>query len=214
MKKKNRYDTSNLMESQFEPGSNGKVLKNKLGLISAKEIDQIEAEMLEIAIDKLIRTCEEDHKFTAADICNIHKIWLGNLYEWAGDYRKVNVSKDGFPFAAAAHIPALMAEFEKDSLDRLTPCNDKDLDNVTKALAEVHTELVLIHPFREGNGRLARIISTLMVLQAGLPLLDFNCITGNKRDVYFSAVRAGLDRNYEPMEKIFREIIEKTLSSS
>ncbi len=35
---------------------------------------------------------------------------------------------------------------------------------------EVHEELVLIHPFREGNGRVARLLSTLMAFQAGLPM--------------------------------------------
>lgn len=78
--------------------------------------------------------------------------------------------------------------------------------------AETHVELVLIHPFREGNGRIARVLSTLMALQAGLPLLNFSGIaTGEKKEEYFAAARAGLDRNYEPMKKIFSEIIEKTL---
>jgi len=43
-------------------------------------------------------------------------------------------------------------------------------------MAVVHVELVLIHPFRDGNGRVARILSILMGLQAGLPALDFGDI--------------------------------------
>ena len=39
--------------------------------------------------------------------------------------------------------------------------------------AAVHAEPILIHPFREGNGRCARLLATLMGLQAGLPALDF-----------------------------------------
>jgi len=42
-----------------------------------------------------------------------------------------------------------------------------------------------------------------MALQSGLPLLDFSPVTRKKREEYFAAVRAGLERNYEPMEKIF-----------
>jgi cell filamentation protein len=75
-------------------------------------------------------------------------------------------------------------------------------------------ELVLIHPFREGNGRLARILSTLMALQAGLPLLDFSLITGERKETYFAAVQAGLDKNYKPMEQLFTEIIERSLAVS
>ena len=82
------------------------------------------------------------------------------------------------------------------------------------ALAETHVELVLIHPFREGNGRLARVLTTLMALQAGLPLLDFSAIADQKKESYFAAVRAGLDRNYEPMGKILAEVIERSLAES
>lgn len=50
-----------------------------------------------------------------------------------------------------------------------------------------------------------------MGLQAGLPLLDFSSIKGKKREAYFAAVRSGLDRHYEPMAEIFREVISRTL---
>jgi cell filamentation protein len=75
----------------------------------------------------------------------------------------------------------------------------------------VHTELVLIHPFREGNGRLARIIAVLMGLQAGLPPLDFSSITGSFKQQYFSAVQAGMDLNYKSMEEIFRVVLQETI---
>lgn len=51
-----------------------------------------------------------------------------------------------------------------------------------------------------------------MGLQAGLPLMDFSGIRKEKIKQYFAAVRAGLDRDYEPMRKIFEEIIKRTLS--
>jgi len=70
---------------------------------------------------------------------------------------------------------------------------------------------VLIHPFREGSGRVARLLATLMVLQAGLPPLDFGELKGKKRKEYFAAVRAGLERDYKPMEEIFSGVILRTL---
>ena len=98
------------------------------------------------------------------------------------------------------------------AMDELGAFNDKT--EVVRALAETHTELVLIHPFREGNGRVARILSTLMALPAGMPLLDFSLIAEEKKNEYFAAVQAGLDKNYKPMEKVFSEIIERTPSTS
>ncbi|MBU6479390.1 MAG: Fic family protein [Nitrospirae bacterium] len=69
----------------------------------------------------------------------------------------------------------------------------------------------LIHPFREGNGRAARILAVLMGLQAGLPALLFDKLSGRKRRRYFAAVQAGLDRNYGPMTTLFTAVIERTV---
>jgi len=60
------------------------------------------------------------------------------------------------------------------------------------------------------NGRLARMLSTLMALQAGIPPLDFGGVMGQRRREYFAAVRAGLDRDYRPMERIFNLVLKRT----
>lgn len=214
MKKDGRYDVSGLPEAQFETDSNDLVLRNRLGIKSPQEMDDTEARALERTMVGLVGKYNERHRFTAADICEIHKSWLNEIYEWAGAYRQVNVSKGDFPFAAAARVPSLMEEFERSVLARHTPCNSKDRTEIVHALAETHVELVLIHPFREGNGRVARMLSTLMALQAGLPLLDFGLIAGGRKEMYFAAVQAGLDKNYKPMEQLFAEVIERSLAAS
>ena len=123
----------------------------------------------------------------------------------------MNLSKGKFPFAAAKHIPILMEDLERGPLREYTPCNFRDIEKAIKAITVVHTELILIHPFRDGNGRVARLLSFLMALQAKLPPLDFGAIKGRKKQAYFAAVQAGLDLNYGPMEKIFREVIDRAL---
>lgn len=103
-----------------------------------------------------------------------------------------------------------MAELESGPLRQFTPCRSDSDDHVVRALAIVHTELMLIHPFREGNGRAGRLLAILMGLQAKLPPLDFSGIKGKKRQEYFGAVRAGLGRDYEPMERLFSDVVRKT----
>ncbi|MGH7231611.1 MAG: Fic/DOC family protein [Nitrospiraceae bacterium] len=211
MKRRNRYDVSGLEEAQFEHGSQGRVLKNRLGIISKREMDRIEGRAQVHALEDLTAIYAREHCFTAADICRIHKVWLRPIYRWAGQYRQVNISKDDFPFAAPKQIPRLMAELEKGPLRRFTPCHPPSLDEVAMALAVVHVELVLIHPFRDGNGRAARLLAILMGLQAGLPTLFFGDISGRKRKLYFAAVQAGLEQDYEPMTTIFSAVIRRTL---
>ena len=204
---------SELIEAQFEPGSRGRVLRNRCGIKRKKEMDEAESVALKVAIDTLLGIYDENHRFKAEDIKKMHKIWLGEIYEWAGGYRQVNISKGEIPFAAAKQIPILMEEFEKGQLHKHTPCKFKSLGRITQALAEVHVELVLIHPFREGNGRVARILSTLMASQTGLPVLTFKDITGRKRKEYFMAINSGLSRDYRLMEVLFEKIIERSIKA-
>lgn len=98
-----RYDTDHITEAQFEQGSHGRVLKNLLGMRSKRAMDEMEASKLVVATDWAIRHVTAEQRFTAADICLWHKQWLGELYPWAGEYRRVNIGKGGFMFAMSAH---------------------------------------------------------------------------------------------------------------
>jgi cell filamentation protein len=187
------------------------VLQNKLGVISKRAMDEIEAREQLRVLNEFLEMYERDHRFTAADICLMHESWLGNIYEWAGKYRQVNISKGDFTFAMARQVPMLMEKFEQRPLRDFTPCLFTDRKEIIHAVAVVHTELVLIHPFREGNGRLARMLAVLMGLQAGLPPFDFGGIKGRLKQKYFTAVQTGMEYNYAPMEKIFMTVLERTL---
>ena len=210
MKKSGRYKTAHLVEDQYEPGSRGRVLRNKLGIKSIREMNRVEKDFQIKAIEKLTDMFVAGHRFKAWDICNIHKVWLGDIYEWAGKYRQVKMSKGDFSFAFPEQIPKLMTELENGPLHKYTPCNFKTREEVIKALAIVHAELVIIHPFREGNGRLSRMLATLMVLQAGLPPLNFKTMTGKGKKEYIRAVQAGMT-DYRYMEKVFEAVIRVTL---
>lgn len=105
-----------------------------------------------------------------------------------------------------------MREFERQFLFRYTPCHKMVREELIEALAKIHAEFILIHPFRDGNGRLGRLLSTLMAVQAGLPPLTFKIIERTKRKQYIAAVQASLSKNYEPMKEIFRLIVEQSVS--
>jgi cell filamentation protein len=165
-------------EAEFEPGSRGRVLRNLLGITRVRDMNAAESQALELAQDAAVDLYGSDHRFTANDICRLHRLWLGPIYPWAGEYRSVNIGNGGVQFAHAPRIASLMAELERDALRRYTPCHTRPVLEVARALAEVHTELILVHPFRDGNGRLARLLMLLMALQAGLPPLDFSLWPG------------------------------------
>jgi cell filamentation protein len=211
-KQRNKYSTDGLVEAEFEPGSHGQVMKNILKMKSKRVIDQKEAEALLAAERWSIGYFSKTHRFVETDIRKIHRVFLGKIYSWAGVYRNVNLTKGVFPFAAAREIPHLMSDFFDDILGEYTPCLFTDRKKIIEAVSIVHTELLLIHPFREGNGRIARLLANLMVLQADLPPMDFGFIKGGIKEKYYRAIQQGLKRNYEPIKKIMRVALKRGLS--
>lgn len=154
---------------------------------------------------QLLHTNVAGRRFTTEDIRFLHREWLGAIYPWAGKFRGVNVSKSGFTFAVARFIPELMAKFQQGPLKEFTPCEFDDVQQVAEALAVTHCELILIHPFREGNGRCARLLAQAMAQQSGYSGLDFSPMSDGGR--YVSGIHASLAGNYSPMREIFREIL-------
>jgi cell filamentation protein len=182
------------------------VLSNLLGIKSTREMERVEERELTRTVGWALRSYENDRCISVEDLCELHSKWLAGIYAWAGTYRQVNVSKSGFMFAAAAQVPRLMEEFQTSCLAKHTPLRSSHRD-IPLALAETHAELLLIHPFRDGNGRVARLLARLMAAQAGIEIEALNALVTRRREEYFAAVRAGLDRNYEPMRKLFVTII-------
>ena len=207
-----RYDASGI-QSEFEPGSRKRVLRNRLGITQLRDMQQAESEALRLAQVRAIETHFSDQTFTDVDVCKLHRLWLEPIYAWAGEYRDVNLSKDGFMFADARRVPHLMKEFSRDVLAPNTPCPSGSTLDTANALALVHAELILIHPFRDGNGRAARLVALLMALQAGLPPLDFSPLDGKSRKRYIAGIHAAMGRDYRILTEMFVKVIDRTVKS-
>ena len=201
-----RYDTSGSAEGQYEPGSNSQVLKNRLGITDPREMDDIELDLLEQLYGAVIDEIDVDQVVTVDDLFEWHRKWLGNIYDWAGKERSVNLGKGKFFFAAAQQIPNCLKELDSNYLSEYTPCCDMDDNQLVEAISVVHVELILVHPFREGNGRVARLLADVMALQAGKPELDFSS-WDVQRESYFAAIQAGMGGSYEPMKMLVRQAL-------
>lgn len=197
-------------EGAFQPGSQGRVLANRLGIVRVRDMQVAETRALLDLTDALLDEVGVGQRFTAHDLCDWHRRWLGDLYSWAGEYRQVNMGKSGFQFASAHLVHGLMAGFEREVLAVQTPCDGMDDARLLSALARTHAELILIHPFREGNGRLARLLNTLMALQASLPVLDFDGLRGRAKLDYIAAIHAAVGCDYGPLERVFANVVRRT----
>lgn len=181
------------------------MLPNLLNLSSREAIEKSEFEGFLLAELTLTDELSVRTKFNIKYIKRIHKLSLGHLYSFAGKYRTVNLSKGGFLFPAAQFITQSMDNFENEILINL-PLKYENDKSLIKDIAKVHGEFLFIHPFREGNGRTARILANLMVRKQGYKGLNFDKISEKVFPKYVSAVQMVADKNYEPMEKIIELI--------
>ncbi|MBL0095577.1 MAG: Fic family protein [Bacteroidetes bacterium] len=105
-----KYNSSN---------SQGEILPNLLGLQTAKDVNESEFEGFLRAEIYFTEKLTPRTKFTVKYILRLHKEALKHLYSFAGKLRDVNLSKGGFPFAAAKFLPETMAAFEEEILSGL-----------------------------------------------------------------------------------------------
>lgn len=130
------------------------VLKNRFGLRDGKKLKELEADLSAIRQNDLLSNPIQG-RFTANHLCRIHKYLLGDLYAFAGHFRREDIMKGNTRFLTHRDIKVkltkLLSELaEEDYLQGLA------FDALIDRSAYYFAELNYIHPFREGNGRATR----------------------------------------------------------
>ena len=72
----------------------------------------------------------------------------------------------------------------------------------------IHAELLLIHPFREGNGRLARWLADIMFFQAGFPIPYYNISSRALEKKYIEAVANGYQEEYDDLINFLERVVK------
>ena len=194
-------------EGEYQSGSDNRVLKNLLEISDVADMNEAETELL-LKLYEYLFQLENLYidKLTVADILNWHQKWLGNIYQWAGETRTVNMGKEGFEFASALQISHLLKVFEDSYLSqshKLEMLSEKEL---IVYLAQVHVEFILIHPFREGNGRISRLLLDVLVYKAGYEPLDYS-LWDEHKDFYFKAIQAGVGGDFQYMQRLVKDVL-------
>lgn len=141
----------------------------------------------------------DDTIFNLNYLYKLHKKALGHLYSFAGKLRTVNMSKGDFSFSPATFLSDTMSEFEKEFLH---PLKTLSANETLTHLAQMHAELLFIHPFREGNGRTIRLFTNMIYIAKTGEELNFK-VLNEKLDTYIEAVQQAGQKKYVLMEKLF-----------
>lgn len=159
-----KYDVYSVASSIYcYPDSS--VLKNKLDIRDPALLRKVEADLSTARQAEIFRTPVVG-RFTATPLCNIHRKLLGDVYSFAGHFRREDIAKGTTRFVTYSQI--------KEKLQRLLGQlqQEKWLENVPFEVfaarsAYYMAELNYIHPFREGNGRAIREFMRLLFLHNG-----------------------------------------------
>lgn len=151
------------------------VLKNKFGIKDGAKLREIERGLTSQKALKFLKK-ELPKKFDLDYLKKIHKYIFGDIYEWAGKQRTVDIIKENAFFCKAVNINSYADEvFGK--LERknfLRDITDKKL--FSEELAELFLDINALHCFREGNGRTQRIFIINLAKYNGYQL-SFKSIT-------------------------------------
>lgn len=143
------YDSIN--SKYTYPGTN--VIKNKLNIKDEKKLEDYERQMVSFKL-ATIRKHEMPEKFDSNRLKYIHEFLFCDIYEFSGKYREENITKDNFMFAQFEYIEENVNEIlNKIDVEKL---KELSYDEKIKNISYYMTELNVLHPFREGNGRTIR----------------------------------------------------------
>lgn len=131
----------------------GITLKNKLGITDHDELAKKDAEISFVHLRELQENPIEGN-FDVKHLRNIHKYLFDDLYDWAGEFRTIYMTKPECVFAPVKDIPGLL-DSELKLLNKELEVVNKDF-NTASLLAKHYISIQHIHPFREGNSRSIR----------------------------------------------------------
>lgn len=192
----------NIEGCQWNCYPNTIVLINKLDIRDQVELNAVEKQ---ITLLRAIQA-EQETAFVNVDFefyKSLHKILFGDLYDWAGMLRDINISKKGTVFCEYTELERIgRLKFERlksqDYLRKLF------YDEFVAELTDLYHELNMLHPFREGNGRTLRLFITLLVRNADHDI-DFSLCDA---DMLLIATIKAAQGDQSMLRAVFEEIIE------
>ena len=193
------------------------ILKNKLDIKDEKTLDLIEAEQSRANMMLLYEQGIEE--FSADSLCDIHRFLFGDIYEWAGQYRRINIEKREELLAGRSVWYSNDDDIQRDLEDAFKVIHEIPWDELTREefvqkLARCFAKVWQVHPFREGNTRTVVMMLTLFVESHGY-YMDQELLAASAGYVRNSFVMASVGRfsEFDHLERILMDAVCEELVS-
>jgi len=172
------------------------VLENKLNITNQLELNKAEEKISKQKAKQLFESGEINRVEvgTFKGLAQIHAFLFGDIYDFAGRLRDVNIAKGNFRFAPLMYLPQSL-----ENIDAMPQ------DNFEKII-EKYVEMNIAHPFREGNGRATRIWLDLILKKELKQVIDWNAV--DKED-YLSAMERSVVKDVEIKQLLKTALTDK-----
>jgi cell filamentation protein len=158
----------------YLPGTD--IPRNRLGIETPDLLHEVEETLLQQAYTRFITELDPSVRFDEDYFKSLHRDTFSSLYEWAGLYRTVDMSKGGSLFCRAAYIEQearrIFRELEQEPY--LKQAADWATEKFAERIAHYQSELIALHPFYELNGRITRLFFDLIAVYNGYDPIDYS----------------------------------------
>ncbi len=171
------------------------ILDNKLNIINQIELSKAEEKISKQKAKQLFDSGDINKVKigTFEGLAYIHNYLFGEIYNFAGKIRTVNISKGDFRFA-----PLMYLEASLEYIDKMPQSNFEQI-------IEKYVEMNIAHPFREGNGRATRIWLDLILKEYIKQVIDWNLVD---KEEYLSAMERSVVKDIE-----IKHLLKQALTS-
>ena len=205
------------MGDTTKPKSATSYQQTAFGNLPRSKIVPLEQEGVKKALQHVVQLSKDNVQITPQNILDIHKVGFGHIFPvWAGKFRTVEVTVGLYEPPYFSRVPELVKNLCDDLQERLQhlPSQEKTEEFLAKVIeltAWFQHRFVWIHPFKDHNGRVARLLTNLLFLNLGFPIVSIKAETGIDREQYVAAMKAADNHDYSKLEELISQALRENL---
>ena len=205
------------MKSGTKPKGATSYKNTAFGILSRSKIIKLEIEGTKRGLDYVYNLFEREKEVRIIPelITKLHEVSFSWIFpRWAGKYRKIQVTFSGKEALPYYQVQELISNLCQNLEERLKHLPKQDEENyileIVSLLAWFQHQLVFIHPFQDYNGRIARMLTVLILLILNIPPIELTANTERDRKRYILAMQQADEGDYNLLEKLISQALTES----